>query len=662
MIYENKDEIKENPIEKWAEDGLSTYVEKCWHSAKQAKIEKVEPSMVKALRLRQGKYTASELEQFAQIGMPPIFVKLTALKCRAASAWLNEISNQSAENLYVVEPTPVPELNPEVEDEIKQKTIVSMMNDIEEITNMGYQLNPEYLFNVFNNKVEDSLNKINKEIYREAKERASKMGSKIEDILIEGNYYKEIKKFIHDLTIYSSAFLKWPVFSLEKELSWKRKKDKYSLQVDDVVKPFVKRVNPFDIYPDPASAEIKDSWVIERHRLTRKELSDMKDLPYYDSERISKALAMYESNGLQEWLWTDTERAELSQKNLHSVLRSDRIDAIEFHGYVRGQWLIDWGYEDDEEEDLDADKEYYCCLWKIGKYVIKAVIDYDPLDKCPYRSTSWSVTPDSVWGEGIPELIEPLQRMCNAMARSIANNATLASGPQIEVDSNRCNETWKIWPNRIWLSTANQMQTAPAVRFNIVPFIADRLMQVYEFFSALADEMSGIPRLAYGQSQKGIETASGQAMAMDAAGRVINDVVSNLSDVVADIAKSVYFYEMLYGEDDSVKGDLNISTKGISGILTKKQDAIRRQELLTRILSSQILVDIVGQKELANMLRETIRATGIDPGEIGEADELEDLKQQQIELQQTQIPGQELSPSGAPAGGGDFNLYQGVRQ
>ena len=58
----------------------------------------------------------------------------------------------------------------------------------------------------------------------------------------------------------------------------------------------------------------------------------------------------------------------------------------------------------------DPAQEYDANVWVIGNYVIKAVLNYDPLGQKPYCKTSFIKCPGAFWGKGIPEIIEDARR------------------------------------------------------------------------------------------------------------------------------------------------------------------------------------------------------------------------------------------------------------
>ena len=117
----------------------------------------------------------------------------------------------------------------------------------------------------------------------------------------------------------------------------------------------------------------------------------------------------------------------------------------------------------------DEAQEYDANVWVVGDYIIKAVLNYDPLGEKPYCKTSFIKTPGSFWGKGIPEVIEDLQNICNASARALVNNMGISSGPQVEVNLERIppnEDITQMHPWKIWQVTNDPLgSSSPAVKF-----------------------------------------------------------------------------------------------------------------------------------------------------------------------------------------------------
>jgi hypothetical protein len=86
--------------------------------------------------------------------------------------------------------------------------------------------------------------------------------------------------------------------------------------------------------------------------------------------------------------------------------------------------LLEYGMTPEQIEDPFAD--YSVEIWLIGRYVIKAEINGDPMGKVPYHFASFRKRNGSLWGSGVPEVISDCQDAVNAAARSLINNMAIS--------------------------------------------------------------------------------------------------------------------------------------------------------------------------------------------------------------------------------------------
>jgi hypothetical protein len=327
------------------------------------------------------------------------------------------------------------------------------------------------------------------------------------------------------------------------------------------------------------------------------------------------------------------------------------------------------------EEVPDEAREYDACVWMVGNYIIKAMLNYDPLGEKPYTKTSFIKSPGAFWGRGIPEILEDLQNVCNAAARALVNNMGIASGPQVEVNLERIppNENiTQLQPWKIWQVTNDPLgSSAPAVRFNQPNDNANTLMGVYERFSKLADDHSGIPAYIYGDLDvKGAgRTSSGLSMLMGSAGKGIRQVVMHIdADVIKPIVYRQFIYNMRYDPDESIKGDAQIMPRGAINLAVRETVNMRRVEFL-QATANEIDMGIIGMPGRAAILREVAKGLQMPVDEIVPSREkLAMAEKMQAAMPPPAAPGAPGAPPGGeppvldqagnPAGGQDANVVR----
>ena len=575
----------------------------------------------------------------------------------AAEAWINDIFFQPGERSWGADPTPLPDLPDDIEAEIRAQ--------MEQAAAIVAQVRGEYINPA---DVEDRINNFKDEFLKKVQKVAQKRAERIEDLiddqLTEGKWEPAIKEFIKDLVTFPGAILKGPVVRKSRKLGWVKKAGKWMADIKPALTTEFYRASPFDIYPSANSRNVNDGYLFERHRLRRKDLLAMLGVPGYDEKAIRLVLDMYGMGGLRQWLYNDQIRAELEGRPNEWLTKEETIDALEFWGSVQGKLLREWGMSEKDVPDPFA--EYEVNAWLIGNYVIRAVINSDPLNRRPYHVASFEKIPGAFWGYGVPELMMDVQDVCNAAARSLVNNLAMASGPMAEIHADRLasgEDITSMGPWRIWQTVSDPNGTnTPAVRFFQPSINAEALMKVFEFFSRLADEYTGIPSYTYGDTgslQGAGKTASGLSMLMSAVSRGIKMVISHLDKAIESAIELQFIHNMLYHDDESVKGDIMIKARGTTSLLAKEQQQIRRAELLEKTNNPTDLA-IMGLPGRAALLRESVKSLDIDVDDVIPEEVMQRVRADAMGAIPGQPPTQgpmSLDPAGNPAGG-QANFFQ----
>jgi len=638
--------------------GLSEHVRMCWDVAKIAK-KPIEDEMLRALRQRNGQYEPDKLNQIKQQGGSEIYMMITEVKCRAAESWLRDILLDSGTPPWDIVPTPIPDLSPldrrEIQDIFASEVLTMLQENQkapskEEMAQIKEMVSQDYRFKVL----------------QDAQNRADKMKLKIEDQFAQGGWADSFNDFITDLVTFPCAFIKGPIVRRQRTLGWKTVMGKTVVEPTERLAPEFERVDPFRIYPEPGITRIEEGYLFEHHPLSRSDLSDLIGVPGYDEDAIRRILD--EGSG-PSWINEDVELIKNEEeRKFYSYMRpTDVFDALEFWGKVSGKMLREWGLS--EEEIPDEAQEYDANVWMIGNYVIKAVLNYDPLGQKPYCKTSFIKCPGAFWGKGIPEIIEDIQNVCNAAARALVNNMGIASGPQVEVNLERIppnEDITQMSPWKIWQVTNDPMgSSAPAVRFTQPEDNASTLVAVYDKFARLADDHSGIPAYLYGNTdvQGAGRTSSGLSMLMGAAGKGIRQVVGHIDgDVIKPIVQRQFVYNMRYDEDESIKGDVQVVARGAVNLAVKETVNVRRIEFLNAT-ANEIDMSIMGRDGRAAILREVAKGLQMPVDElIPSRDKLAyngrvaaAAEQAQAQAAQQQPAAAALLPNGAPKGGMEAN-------
>lgn len=622
---------------------LATHVKQQWTAARMAKQQTVEPRMLQSVRQRRGEYDPDVLAKIQQQGGSEIFMMLTSTKCRAAASWMRDtLLGTGADKPWGLDPSPLPDLPPSALQAIHN----IVQNQIQALMGTGVTPTPEMAENARQLMRERMI----AETQKAARRMADNMEKKMEDQLLEGGWYEAFSMFIDDVVTFPSAIMKGPVVRKKPKMKWVDG----DLQVVEEIVLEWERVDPMHLYPSPQSSTINDGYLIERHRMSRSDLNELIGVEGYDDDSIKSALEAYGKGGLREWVASDTEKAAAEGKSTSQILTNPDhlIDALQYWGSVQGQQLIDWGME--EEKVPDPTKEYQCEVWVIGSWVIKATINPDPLGRRPYYKASYEEVPGAFWGNSVADLVRDMQSMCNSAARALANNMGISSGPQVWINVDRLpdgEDITQVYPWKIWQGTDDKTGgNSKAVDFFQPTSFINELMAVYQQFSALADEYSGVPRYMTGTEGPGGagRTASGMSMMMSNAGKAMKQVVGNTdTGVLKPLVERLYYYNMRWSDDPELKGDVNIYSRGANSLIVKEQAQVRRNEFMNLALSNPIVGQIVGPEGIAALLREAANTLDMDSEAI--VPSAAAVKAQQLVAEMAAL----VTPPGAPEQGMD---------
>jgi hypothetical protein len=652
--------------------GLSSHVSSRWEVAKNGKRD-LEERMLQCLRQRNGEYDPDILSDIKAQGGSEIYIQLTSVKARAATSWLRDtLTGSGKDKAWGLDATPEPTLP----DFVVQDLQGQMAQELEALMTQGQQVPTESQLREIASRMKDATMR---RMQEEAELRVDRMERKMEDQLIEGGWFKAMNEFIEDIATFPFAVMKGPVKRKRKTMKWVGGK----LQSAEVIRNEWERVDPFMLYWAPWASDIQDGFVMERHKMTAESLQSLLGVPGYNDDAIRSILSEFRTGGLTEWLWTDSAKAEAEGKDTTEVtFTTDLIDALQLWDSVEGKLLIEWGMT--EKDIPDPLLSYPCEVWLIGKTVIRAALNYEPLGRKPYYVTAYETIPGQIEGKGVPDLCRDSQGMVNSAARSLANNMGISSGPQVGVNVSRLpvgEDITQMHPWKIWQFTQSEIADSSApVQFFQPTSNANELMAVFDKFSSRADEDTMLPRYMSGENTPGAaRTSSGLSMLISNAGKGIKQVINNIDhNIITPAIERLYEDNMRYSEDDDLKGDINVVARGASALVVKEAEAVRRNEFMMLVLNSPVAQQIVGMDGTAELLRDAARnLNGNVDRIVPDRQQISTIQQQQqviaqLQQQLQQVAGQmqqgaqpgmqqgpaprNMLPDGSQVGGRESNI------
>jgi hypothetical protein len=567
----------------------------------------VDKAMLDSLRAYNGEYTPEKKQMIAQFGGSDIYARITAQKCRGATALLRDIY-LSADEAWSLSASPVPTLPESVMKDIM--TLIGTENMA--MAQAGQPVDPTQLLARKEQLIAAAMAAERRRADRQAKESKRQL----EDILLEGRFYEALSAFLADLPVYKIAVIKGPVVRRTTKVRWQ---DGKPVQTEELGF-FWERVSPFDFWTTPGATDMRKTETFERLQFTTQELYDLIEVPGFDGPSIRRVIEKYETAGFQDWTATFRRERDRLEGRDTSAAEDGFIDGIEYNGYILGKHLKEIGLKG-IEDDL---KPYFVTAWLIDKEVIKVQLNPNPRKRVPYYVSSYDKRAGSIYGDAIPQLMEDIQDVVNASLRSLVNNMGMSSGPQVAINYDMLaqGQNTAIYPWKQWGFTIDaQNPQAKGIEFFQPDSHAQELLVVYKAFSEMGDEASAIPRYMTGDNKIGGagRTASGLQMLMNNANKSLQNVAQNVDeDVMVPVLEGLYDIVMLTDATGMLRGDEQIVVNGVRNVAKQEQDRVRQLEFL-QLTANPIDAPLIGQ-ERSRVLQSVADGLGLnvdipEPGE-----------------------------------------------
>jgi hypothetical protein len=578
--------------------------------------------LLEALRTFNGQYSPTKMQEVKKFGGSEIYARLSAQKCRAASSLLRDVY-LGADKPWAVRPP----ADPDVPDEILQKIDQLMQQEQQMVQQATGQVPPEDAARTRKMALMESA----QEAARKLAERQAQISEdKIEELLRNGMFYHALAEFLVDLPIFPFAVLKGPTVKIIPEIQWVGGKP----TVKQIPTMMWDRVSPFDIWFTPGVADIANANVIEKSSLTRAEINDMLDLPGFDQDEVRAVLTDYGRGGLYDnWDTTDAERAVLESRENPAWNRSGLITQMEFHGNVQGEVLQDYGMPGIDDPVRDYHVDAYC----VGGHVIKANLSPSPRARHNYFITSFEKVPGTPVGNSLIDLIADLQDAANSTLRSLINNMSIASGPQVVVNVERCRPEENVdemYPWKRWHVVSDPVgnNAKPPVEFFQPQSNAQELLTVFKALVEMSDDVSAIPKYIGGQASGGAgRTASGLAMLMGNASKILQTVAANIDRDIFEVALMQLSDLVLLTDTTGVlSGQEDIYVQGVNVAVQRETQRQRQLEFLQHT-NNPVDLDIMGIAGRGTVLRSVSQTIGLDGDNVVPSDETLKKKQEKHE-------------------------------
>ena len=556
--------------------------------------------------------------QFTSTEKSKVFVKVTKTKVLAAYGQIVDVLFGSNKFPISINPTVLPEgitdtVNFETDSNMRkaQESDGALPDDDTRLQPGETIIDLRERLGAIRNKLEPVKNLVeegpgttpSKVTFHPAMVAAKKMEKKIHDQLEESNARKQLRIAAFETALFGTGIMKGP-FAYDKEYPSWSEDGEYTPTIKTV--PQTSSVSIWNFYPDPDANNMDEAeYVVERHKMSRSQMRNLKKRPFFRSNAIDTAISMGESYS-KEWWEQVMEEADQETK-------AERYSVLEFWGYVDTELLKE--YEIEIPKELKDQDQVSVNIWVCNGQVLRLVMNPFTPSILPYYAVPFEVNPYSFFGVGIAENMDDTQNLMNGFMRMSVDNAALSGNLLIEVDETNLvpGQDLSVYPGKVF----RRQGGAPgqAIFGTKFPNVSNENMQMFDKARVLADESTGFPSFAHGQT--GIQgvgrTASGISMLMSAANGSIRNVVKNIDDyLLGPIGRAFFHFNMQFDYDDNIKGDLSVKAEGTESLMANEVRSQRLMQFLG-VVQNPVLAPFA---KMDYIIREIAKSMDLDPDKL----------------------------------------------
>lgn len=645
-----------------------------------------------ALMANRCRFTEAQLDALVnKMGIPMTIAEhlkstVTFVKTRGAKAILGDLLSQSGEPLFDLTHSPVPDVPIDATAETEEQMAMEIQQLLAALAQQGVtQLPPEAeakLMQAVQIATADRYDDIANQKEAVARNRVRRMKNKVWDLMEEGGFTEAVHDCISNLCVYGTCVLHGPVMRAVECNVVKSARGKTPRYVREVkLKPVFESVNPWDCYPAPDAKDTSDGPFCMKVKFAAHDLWTMcdrgaakeKNGEGWNDAVVRDILDRHPYGGvkLKPYCGTmEAERRELENRGFEDT-KDCTFEGVRCYAYVRGSMLSEMGIVRNRDNKAILVNDFY----RVESIVIDDKVVFcrilDNRMDVPISHALFYEIPGSWWGESIADKLRLVQTMQDNTAKSLFLDLA-GTGPMFWVrnaqllrDKSPSATMFKAYKTVLFDEPMFPGAGSSGMPMGTidVPSRARELVAEWDMWNQQADNDSGIPRFAEGQSagQSGaLRTSSGLAQFNEHMMRGMKSVLTSFdNNLIRTAVRRMADWELIYGDDMDLKGDVYVLPVGLIGRIMRVQRDQARMQLFNMIATNQFLLQLVGPKGVMSLLRPSLKDLDVNPDDILPNEQrvrfmeaVEELKQLvNAEAQVTQGAGEDAAlGGGAPPG------------
>lgn len=460
-----------------------------------------------------------------------------------------------------------------------------------------------------------------KQFIAEMSTKADKAETVIWDWLTEARWHSEMRKIIEQSARIGASCLKGPFpVKRKKRVMTQDEAGLITLAIEEVIKPDSKWVDIWNIFPDPSCGDNihNGNFIFERDFVSARQLQELKGTGFIDAE-IDDAL----KEG------PNKKNIDGSQKAFQRTQENEQFEIWYYHGFATHDELMSAGCECEEGAVMPV------IVTMVNDRVIKASMAVLDSGEFPYDIMVWQRRTDHWSGIGVARQVRTPQRMVNAAARNLMDNAGVSAGPQIVIRDgiiSPADGEYTITPLKIWRvdENADIQDVKNAITSIVIPTLQVELERIIKMALEFAERATSMPLLLQGQQGASTDTVGGMQILQANASTVLRRIARICDDNITEPHITRYYeWLMIHPGNEDAKGDYCIVPKGSSAFF--ERDAQNQMILQMIPMASNAAFGLDPNK----LMTEFLKMNKISPERVRFTDE---------EIQQMQQAAKENPP------------------
>lgn len=512
------------------------------------------------LNVRQylGKYDQT-LESNMAKGNSRAYPKITRVKCTSMKSRLMSLLFPAGEKNWSLAASPVPNLPSEV--------LVAAL-DAWRAANPGKQPTNDQLERIVSDKAAEIADRQEKVI-----------DDQLQDIdpYNASDYETLVGKVVTSAVMYGPGIAKGPMTIADKLSRYELDANGMPQVLEiDGYRPYLEFVSCWNYYPEMgANAFEQMEGEFQRHVYSKHQAAQMAKRADFDGKVIMDYIRSHPDGNYQK-LDHETElHAMGGSQNANIARQGGKYELLEYWGSALGSDLAAAGVDGIADDQLEDDIRY--TAWILDSTLIKVAKNPFPEGTKVYHQFVFEEDEVNLLGSGLPPIMRDSQLAIATGARMLIDNASVACGPNVEVDVDLLdpNQTdMSIKPFKVWRKEGGQPGQRAINAINFESRIPE-ILQLMSRFEKFADTETFVSPMTNGDmegvSGEAMRTTGGASMVYGNAALPFRDIVRNFDRFTTSVISGLVEWNHIFNADrDELVGDTRPIPRGATSLMAKE--------------------------------------------------------------------------------------------